>query len=68
VTLLNNQFGIETHTARLKRLGFTDEQIIEALAVLQFFAGISVVINGLAMAHDANDSVKAFLAQGRGEG
>jgi alkylhydroperoxidase/carboxymuconolactone decarboxylase family protein YurZ len=68
VTLLNNQFGIETHTARLKRLGFSDEQIIEALAVLQYFAGISVVINGLAMAHDSNDSVKAFLARERGEG
>lgn len=64
VTLLNNQFGIETHTARLKKLGFTDEQILEALGILQYFAGISVVINGLAMAGDANDNVKAFL---RGE-
>ena len=65
VTLLNNQFGIETHTARLKRLGFSDEQIIEALGVLQYFAGISVVINGLAMAQDTNENVKRFL---RGEG
>jgi alkylhydroperoxidase/carboxymuconolactone decarboxylase family protein YurZ len=64
VTLLNNQFGIETHTARLKRLGFSDAQVLEALGVLQYFAGISVVINGLAMAQDANESVKAFL---RGE-
>lgn len=62
VTLLNNQFGIETHTARLKKLGFTDEQVIEALGVLQYFAGISVVINGLAMAHDANDNVKRALS------
>lgn len=67
VTLLNNQFGIETHTARLKRLGFTDAQVIEALGVLQYFAGISVVINGLAMAHDANEGVKAYLASERGE-
>lgn len=65
VTLLNNQFGIETHTARLKRLGFSDEQVIEALGVLQYFAGISVVINGLAMAQDSNESVTRFL---RGEG
>src|SRR5688500_17843159 len=65
VTLLNNQFGIETHTARLKRLGFSDEQVLEALGVLQYFAGISVVINGLAMAQDSNENVKRFL---RGEG
>jgi alkylhydroperoxidase/carboxymuconolactone decarboxylase family protein YurZ len=65
VTLLNNQFGIETHTARLKRMGFTDAQVIEALGVLQYFAGISVVINGLGMAQDANEGVKRYL---RGEG
>ena len=65
VTLLNNQFGIETHTARLKRMGFTDEQVLEALGVLQYFAGISVVINGLGMAQDANENVKRYL---RGEG
>lgn len=62
VTLLNNQFGIETHTARLKKLGLSDEQVIEALGVLQYFAGISVVINGLAMAHDSNESVKKALS------
>ncbi len=65
VTLLNNQFGIQIHTARLKKLGFTDAQILEALGVLQYFAGISVVINGLAMAQDANESVRAYL---RGKG
>jgi alkylhydroperoxidase/carboxymuconolactone decarboxylase family protein YurZ len=65
VTLLNNQFGIETHTARLKRLGFSDAQIIEALGVLQYFAGISVVINGLAMVDDVNENVRRYL---RGEG
>lgn len=65
VTLLNNQFGIETHTARLKRLGITDEQVLEALGVLQYFAGISVVINGLSMSHDTNENVKRYL---RGEG
>jgi alkylhydroperoxidase/carboxymuconolactone decarboxylase family protein YurZ len=62
VTLLNNQFGVETHTARLKKLGFSDEQVIEALGVLQYFAGISVVINGLGMAHDASASVKQALS------
>ena len=61
VTLLNNQFGIETHTARLKRLGFADEEVLEALGVLQYFAGISVVINGLAMAQDANENIKRYL-------
>ncbi|HLT20782.1 MAG TPA: carboxymuconolactone decarboxylase family protein, partial [Thermomicrobiales bacterium] len=61
VTLLNNQFGIQIHTARLKRLGYTDAQIIEALGVLQYFAGISVVINGLNMGDDVNENVKAFL-------
>ena len=68
VTLLNNTFGVEMHTARLKRMGFSDAQVIEALGVLQYFAGISVVINGLAMAHDSNDGVKAYLARERGEG
>ena len=61
VTLLNNQFGIQIHTARLKRLGFTDAQVIEALGVLQYFAGISVVINGLNMGDDVNENVKAYL-------
>jgi alkylhydroperoxidase/carboxymuconolactone decarboxylase family protein YurZ len=65
VTLLNNQFGVEVHTARLKRMGFTDAQVIEALGILQYFAGISVVINGLGMAQDSNESVKRYL---RGEG
>ena len=61
VTLLNNQFGIQIHTARLKRLGFTDAQVIEALGVLQYFAGISVVINGLNMGDDVNENVTRFL-------
>jgi alkylhydroperoxidase/carboxymuconolactone decarboxylase family protein YurZ len=61
VTLLNNQFGIQIHTARLKRLGYTDAQIIEALGVLQYFAGISVVINGLNMGDDVNENIVAYL-------
>jgi alkylhydroperoxidase/carboxymuconolactone decarboxylase family protein YurZ len=65
VTLLNNQFGIQIHTARLKRLGYSDAEVLEALGVLQYFAGISVVINGLNMGDDVNDNVKRFLA---GEG
>lgn len=64
VTLLNNQFGIEVHTARLKRLGYSDAQVLEALGILQYFAGISVVINGLNMGDDVNENVKEYL---RGE-
>jgi alkylhydroperoxidase/carboxymuconolactone decarboxylase family protein YurZ len=62
VTLLNNQFGIQVHTARLKRLGYSDAEVLEALGVLQYFAGISVVINGLNMGDDVNENVKRFLA------
>ncbi len=62
VTLLNNSFGIQIHTARLKKLGYSDAEIIEALGVLQYFAGISVVINGLNMAHDVNEHVTRFLS------
>lgn len=65
VTLLNNQFGIQIHTARLKRLGYSDAEVLEALGVLQYFAGISVVINGLNMGDDVNENVRRFLA---GEG
>lgn len=61
VTLLNNQFGIQIHTARLKRLGFSDAQVLEALGVLQYFAGISVVINGLNMGDDVNENVVRYL-------
>lgn len=64
VTLLNNQFGIQIHTARLKRLGFSDAEVLEALGVLQYFAGISVVINGLNMGDDVNENVLRYL---RGE-
>ncbi|HQZ91270.1 MAG TPA: carboxymuconolactone decarboxylase family protein [Thermomicrobiales bacterium] len=61
VTLLNNRFGIQIHTARLKRLGFSDAEVLEALGVLQYFAGISVVINGLDMGDDVNENIKRFL-------
>ncbi len=64
VTLSNNVFGIRVHTARLKKLGINNEQILEALSVLQYFSGISVVINGLAMDDDVNASVMEFLEQG----
>lgn len=64
VTLTNNEFGIKIHTARLKRLGFGNAQILEALAVLQYFTGISAVINGLAMGDDVNQTVMDFLQQG----
>jgi alkylhydroperoxidase/carboxymuconolactone decarboxylase family protein YurZ len=63
VTLANNEFGIKIHTARLKKLGFSNAQILEALAVLQYFTGISAVINGLAMGDDVNQSVMDFLEQ-----
>ena len=61
VTLANNAFGVKVHTARLKKLGVTDAQIIEGLSVLQYFTGISAVINGLAMEDDVDPEVLAAL-------
>ncbi|HET7035679.1 MAG TPA: carboxymuconolactone decarboxylase family protein [Thermomicrobiaceae bacterium] len=61
VTLANNEFGIKVHTARLKKLGYSNAQILEALAILQYFTGISAVINGLAMGDDVNQSVLKYL-------
>ena len=63
VTLVNNTFGIKTHTARLKKMGVSSAEVIEALAVLQYFTGISTVINGLAMADDVNPDVLEYLRQ-----
>ena len=63
VTLANNVFGIKTHTARLKKLGISNADILEALAVLQYFTGISTVINGLAMAEDVHPNVLEYLRQ-----
>ena len=63
VTLANNEFGIKIHTARLKKLGYSNAQILEALAVLQYFTGISAVINGLAMGDDVNLSVLDVLRE-----
>ena len=63
VTLANNIFGIKTHTARLKKLGVSNADILEALAVLQYFTGISTVINGLAMAEDVPQNVLEYLRQ-----
>lgn len=66
VTLQNNRFGIETHTARLKKLGYDNEAILEALSVLQYFSGISAVINGLAMGGDTNQEALNLLdSQGK---
>lgn len=64
VTLTNNVFGIRIHTARLKKMGITNAQILEALSVLQYFSGISTVINGLAMDEDVNTDVMDYLDQG----
>lgn len=61
VTLANNTFGIKIHTAKLKKLGVSSAQILEALSVLQYFSGISVVINGLALAEDINPNVLQYL-------
>ncbi|MFQ5989404.1 MAG: carboxymuconolactone decarboxylase family protein, partial [Candidatus Methylomirabilales bacterium] len=63
VTLANNAFGVQTHTARLKKLGVSSAEILEALAVLQYFTGISTVINGLAMADDVDPRVLEYLRQ-----
>jgi len=64
VTQANNVFGIRVHTARLKKLGVSNAQILEALSVLQYFSGISTLINGLAMDDDVNEDVMTFLAEG----
>ncbi len=63
VTLANNAFGIKTHTARLKKLGISNAEILEGLAVLQYFIGISTMINGLAMAEDVHPNVLEYLRQ-----
>ena len=62
VVLNNCKFGVETHTARLKKMGYTNADILEALSVIQFFVGISTVINGLAMVQDTNQEVLEILA------
>ena len=64
VTQANNVFGIRVHTARLKKLGVSNAQILEALSVLQYFSGISTLINGLAMDDDVNEDVLTYLAEG----
>ena len=63
VTLANNQFGVKVHTARLRRMGVTGAQIIEGLSVLQYFTGISVVINGLSMDDDVDPAVEEYLSR-----
>jgi len=63
VTLANNQFGIRVHTARLKRMGVTNAHLIEALAVLHYFSGISVMINGLAVDEDIDPHVETTLRE-----
>jgi AhpD family alkylhydroperoxidase len=62
VVLNNCKFGIETHTARLKKMGFSNADILEALSVIQFFVGISAVINGLAMVQDTNREILDILS------
>lgn len=64
VTMSNNVFGIRIHTARLKKMGITNAQILEALSVLQYFSGISTIINGLAMDDDVNEEVMDYLERG----
>ena len=61
VTLANNAFGIQMHTARLRKLGVTPAAIIEALAVLQYFTGISTVINGLVMDDDVDEATRVAI-------
>lgn len=63
VTLGNNVFGVKVHTARLKRMGVTSGQIVEALTVLGYFSGISTIINGLAMDDDVEPAVLEYLEQ-----
>src|ERR1700754_887185 len=46
LALVNNQFSLHAHTARLRRRGVTDEQIAEAVGVLTYFAGMGSATNG----------------------
>jgi hypothetical protein len=43
-------------------MGYTNADILEALSVIQFFIGISTVINGLAMVQDTNQEVLEILS------
>ncbi len=52
LALSNNQFSLHAHTARLKKRGVSDEAIVEALGVLAYFGGTSVVANGLGLSQD----------------
>ena len=62
VAINNAKFGVDTHTVRLKKMGYTDEQIVEALAVVNYLVGISTVINGLGMVNDTNRETLTALA------
>ncbi|MBX6753497.1 carboxymuconolactone decarboxylase family protein [Thermorudis peleae] len=54
VILTHNAFGVRIHTARLRRLGVTDAQLVEALGVLGFFSAMGTVAHGIGLtAEDA---------------
>lgn len=61
VSINNAKFGVDTHSARLKKLGYGDDELIEALAVINYFVGISTAINGLGMVNDTNAETLAAL-------
>lgn len=63
VSLGNNVFGVKVHTARLKKMGVTNAEVIEALTVLGYFTGINAVINGLAMDDDVEPAVVEYLSE-----
>ncbi len=45
-------YCINVHTAMLKQLGATDEEIVEALAVADLFNGLNAFASGLEMESD----------------
>lgn len=47
-------YCVSAHTAMLKQLGATDEEIIEAVAVADLFSGFNSFANGLQIEPDLN--------------
>ncbi|GBC81609.1 Alkyl hydroperoxide reductase AhpD [bacterium HR10] len=51
-TVNNCQYCIHAHTAGLRRMGVSDEELLEALAVVDLFMGINKFLDGLRVESD----------------
>jgi AhpD family alkylhydroperoxidase len=60
VVMNNSKFAVDIHTSRLKAMGYDSAAIVEALSVINFFVGISTMINGMGGV-DLNPEVVAQL-------